>query len=99
VGKTIVTQNFEEGEEFFSQGEYTIKKTKSAATATIKLVITKDDIIQMYTTGDIVYVVEVHELKKEKRIRGKLDNGLWISLQDTQTRACWVKKLVTNFLF
>jgi ankyrin repeat protein len=85
--------NLEEGEEFFTPGEYKIKKLQSAATATIEVVTTNDDIKQMYTTGDIVYVVEVQNLKNAKRIRGKLDNHLWISLQNTQTRACWVKRL------
>jgi len=100
TAKTLLTNidaraqvNLEEGEEFFTVGEYKIKKLKSAATATIEVVTTNDDIKQMYTTGDIVYVVEVQNLKNAKRIRGKLDNGLWISLQDTKTRACWVKRL------
>ena len=97
--KQCLHKSFEEGEEFFTPGEYKIKKLQSAATATIEVVTTNDDIKQMYTTGDIVYVVEVQNLKNAKRIRGKLDNHLWISLQNTQTRDCWVKRLVTHFLF
>jgi len=88
----------EEGEKNFSQGEYKIKKLKSAATATIEVVATQNDIMRMYTTGDIVYVVEVQELKKAKRIRGKLDNGLWISLKNTQNEACWAKRLKNKII-
>jgi len=94
----IFTHATKEDENQFIPGEYKIKKLKSAATATIEVVATNDDIIKMYTTGDIVYVVEVQELKKAKRIRGKLENGLWISLKNTQNEACWVKKLKNKII-
>ena len=48
-------------------------------------------------TGDIVDVVEVKEIQKMNRIRGKLKSGLWISLKDTEKDTYWVNPSVTIF--
>ena len=53
--------------------------------------------MKSYSTGQIVDVVEVKEIKNQNRIRGKLENGLWISLKDTEKGTYWVNPSVTKF--
>jgi len=77
----------------FRAGKYKISPNVCVASRSVELLQNWDPYVVEYATGDIVNVVEVRELENANRIRGKLDNELWISLLNTKTGFSWVNKL------
>jgi len=43
--------------------------------------------------GEIIKIVKIIEIKKDRRIRGQTDKGDWISLKDTQKGYVWVENI------
>ena len=46
---------------------------------------------RMLDEGDCVHVVEVRLLPEEQRIRGRLSDGGWISMKNTESGYMWVR--------
>jgi len=48
--------------------------------------------------GEVIKIVKIIEIKNDRRIRGQIDKGDWISLKDTLKGYVWVEKIEPNMV-
>ena len=85
---------------FFFQAKYNVGYYEACAFATAKAAYRSTGlhrVVREVHTGQIVRIVEIRENMFTQRIRGKLDDGSWISIKDTESGHVWFipLKLVT----